>query len=102
MSVHPTSVVEDGAVVGAGVEIGPFCHVGGRAILEEGVRLRSHISVSGVTRIGARCDLYPGVAVGGEARSAAMISPTGGWKSAPIACCAKWFRCMSAAARAAG
>jgi UDP-N-acetylglucosamine acyltransferase len=65
MSVHPTSVVEDGAVIGAGVEIGPFCHVGARAVLEEGVRLRSHISVTGVTRIGVRCDLYPGVAVGG-------------------------------------
>jgi len=68
MTVHPSSVVEDGAAIGAGVEIGPFCHVGGRAILEEGVRLRSHVSVTGVTRIGARCDLYPGVAVGGDSQ----------------------------------
>jgi UDP-N-acetylglucosamine acyltransferase len=66
MTVHPTSVVEDGAVLGAGVEIGPFCHVGGRAVLEEGVRLRSHVSVVGVTKVGARCDLYPGVAIGGD------------------------------------
>ena len=66
MSVHPTSVVEDGAVIGAGVEIGPFCHIGPRAVLEEGVRLRSHVSVTGITRIGARCDLYPGAAVGGD------------------------------------
>ena len=66
MSVHSTSVVEDGAVIGAGVEIGPFCHIGPRAVLEEGVQLRSHVSVTGITRIGARCDLYPGVAVGGD------------------------------------
>jgi UDP-N-acetylglucosamine acyltransferase len=66
MTVHPTSVVEDGAVLGAGVEIGPFCHVGPRAVLEEGVRLRSHVSVVGITRVGARCDLYPGVAIGGD------------------------------------
>jgi UDP-N-acetylglucosamine acyltransferase len=66
MSVHPTAVVEDGAAIGAGVEIGPFCHVGPRAVLEDGVRLRSHVSVAGITRIGARCDLYPGVAVGGD------------------------------------
>lgn len=66
MSVHPTSVVEDGAVIGAAVEIGPFCHIGPRAVLEDGVRLRSHVSVTGITRIGARCDLYPGVAVGGD------------------------------------
>jgi UDP-N-acetylglucosamine acyltransferase len=66
MTVHPTSVVEDGAVLGAGVEIGPFCHVGPRAVLEEGVRLRSHVSVVGITKVGARCDLYPGVAIGGD------------------------------------
>jgi len=66
MKVHPSSVVEDGAVIGAGVEIGPFCHVGARVILGEGVRLRSHVSVTGITHVGARCDLYPGVALGGD------------------------------------
>jgi UDP-N-acetylglucosamine acyltransferase len=65
MSVHPSSVVEEGAVIAAGVEIGPFCHIGARVRLEEGVRLRSHVSLTGVTQLGARCDLYPGVALGG-------------------------------------
>jgi UDP-N-acetylglucosamine acyltransferase len=66
MSVHPTAVVEDGAVLGGGVEIGPFCHVGPRAVLEDGARLRSHVSVTGITRLGAGCDLYPGVVLGGD------------------------------------
>jgi UDP-N-acetylglucosamine acyltransferase len=66
MTVHPSSVVEDGAVIGTGVEIGPFCHVGADAVLEDGVRLRSHVSVTGFTRIGAGCDLYPGVVLGGD------------------------------------
>src|SRR5215469_7570139 len=66
MSVHPSSVVEDGAVIGAGVAIGPFCHVGSRVVLEDGVRLKSHVSIAGITRVGARCDLYPGVALGGD------------------------------------
>jgi UDP-N-acetylglucosamine acyltransferase len=66
MTVHPTAVVEDGAVLGAGVEIGPFCHVGSRAVLGEGVRLRSHVSVAGLTRIGKGCDIYPGVVLGGD------------------------------------
>jgi len=57
MTVHPSSVVEDGATIGAGVEIGPFCHVGARVILGEGVRLRSHVSVTGITHVGERCDL---------------------------------------------
>lgn len=66
MSVHPSAVVEDGAVLGAGVEIGPFCHVGPRVVLEEGVRLRSHVSITGITRVGRACELYPGVALGGD------------------------------------
>jgi len=66
MSVHPSSVIEDGAVLAAGVEIGPFCHVGARVRLDEGVRLRSHVSLTGITHLGARCDLYPGVALGGD------------------------------------
>ena len=66
MRVHPTSVVEEGATLGDGVEIGPFCHVGSHAVLEACVRLRSHVSVAGITTVGARCDLYPGVAIGGD------------------------------------
>jgi UDP-N-acetylglucosamine acyltransferase len=66
MAIHPNAVVEEGAVLGAGVEIGPFCHVGSRVTLGEGVRLLSHVSISGVTAIGARCKIYPGAALGGE------------------------------------
>jgi UDP-N-acetylglucosamine acyltransferase len=66
MSIHRTAVVEDGAVLGAGVEIGPFCHVGPRVILEDGVRLHSHVSVVGITRVGARSVVYPGAMLGGD------------------------------------
>lgn len=64
--IHPSALIEDGAVLGAGVEIGPFCHVGPRAVLEEGVRLLSHVVVKGVTRIGARAVAHPGAVLGGE------------------------------------
>ncbi len=66
MSIHPTALVENGAVLGAGVEIGPFCHVGARATLEDGVRLLSHVTVTGITTIGARTVVHPQAALGGE------------------------------------
>ena len=66
MAVHASSVVEDGALLGAGVEIGPFCHVGARVTLGEGVKLQSHISITGVTTVGARCTVYPGAVLGGD------------------------------------
>ncbi len=66
MAIHPSAVVEDGASLGAGVEIGPFCHVGARVTLGDGVRLASHVSITGVTTLGARCQLYPGAVLGGD------------------------------------
>lgn len=66
MAVHPTAIIEDGAVLGAGVEIGPFCIVGRDVKLGEGVRLMAHVTIGGVTEIGARCVISPGAVLGGD------------------------------------
>jgi UDP-N-acetylglucosamine acyltransferase len=66
MAIHPTAVVEDGAVVGADAQIGPFCHVGPRVTLGDGVRLHSHVSITGITTLGAGCTVFPGAMLGGE------------------------------------
>jgi UDP-N-acetylglucosamine acyltransferase len=68
MNVHPSAVVEDGARLGAGVEIGPFCVVGAHVELGDGVRLISHASVVGHTSIGARAVIHQGAVLGGEAQ----------------------------------
>ena len=51
--IHPSALVADGAVLGRGVEIGPWCSVGADVTLGDGVRLVSHVVVDGVTTIGA-------------------------------------------------
>ncbi len=66
MVIHPTAVVEDGAAVGAGAQIGPFCHVGPRVTLGDGVRLHSHVSITGITTLGPGCTVFPGAMLGGE------------------------------------
>jgi UDP-N-acetylglucosamine acyltransferase len=63
-SIHPSSIVEPGAALGAGVIIGPFCHIGAEALLAEGVTLVSHISIAGDTRIGARTKVFPFASIG--------------------------------------
>jgi acyl-[acyl-carrier-protein]--UDP-N-acetylglucosamine O-acyltransferase len=68
MAVHPTAIVEDGAVLGAGVEVGPYCVVGAGAKLGEGVRLIAHVVVQGDVAIGARTVIHPGAVMGGEAQ----------------------------------
>ena len=50
-TIHPTAVVDSGAVVGEGVTIGPYCVVGPHASLRDGVCLHAHVHVSGHTCI---------------------------------------------------
>ena len=62
--IHPSAVVEDGARLGADVEIGPFCHVGPQVELGDGARLISHVSLAGDTAVGARTRIFPFAAIG--------------------------------------
>jgi UDP-N-acetylglucosamine acyltransferase len=68
MAVHPTAIVEDGAVLGADVDVGPFCLVGRDVRLGDGVRLLSHVVVTGKTTIGERTVVHPQAVIGGEAQ----------------------------------
>jgi UDP-N-acetylglucosamine acyltransferase len=63
-AIHPTAVVEEGARLGADVEIGPFCHVGPQVELRDRVRLVSHVAVAGDTTVGARTVIYPFASIG--------------------------------------
>ncbi|WP_309086258.1 acyl-ACP--UDP-N-acetylglucosamine O-acyltransferase [Chelativorans sp.] len=63
--IHPLAVVEKGAELGAGVRIGPFCHVSAEAVLGDGVELISHATILGATTLGARCQVHPTAVLGG-------------------------------------
>lgn len=59
MAIDPTARVAAGARLGADVEIGPYCIVGPDVELADGVRLMSHVHITGVTSIGAATVVYP-------------------------------------------
>ncbi|CAN7347214.1 acyl-ACP--UDP-N-acetylglucosamine O-acyltransferase [Rhizobium leguminosarum] len=67
--IHPMAVVEDGATIGEGVKIGPFCHVGSHVILHANVELLSHAVVTGRTVIGKGTRIFPMAVVGGDPQS---------------------------------
>lgn len=64
--VHPTAIVEDGAELADDVEIGPYCIVGSRVTLRRGVRLISHVCVTGRTSIGEGTRVFPFASLGSE------------------------------------
>jgi UDP-N-acetylglucosamine acyltransferase len=75
MAVHPTAIVEDGAELAAGVEIGPFCIVGAEARLGEGVRLLSHVVIRSKTEIGAGTTICANAVLGGHAQIRNAFAP---------------------------
>jgi len=62
--IHPSAVVENGAKLGEGTSVGPFCYLSSEAELGEGVQLVSHAVIAGRTRIGARTKIFPFASLG--------------------------------------
>ena len=62
--IHPTAIVEKGAELADGVAVGPYCVIGPHVALAEGVKLQSHVVVSGITSIGPNTHVYPFASIG--------------------------------------
>jgi len=62
--IHPTAVIEPGAKLAENVSIGPFCYIGSQVVLHEGVKIFSHVSLTGHTQIGANTEIYPFACLG--------------------------------------
>ena len=75
--IHPTALVDAGAVLADGVEIGPWCVVGPGVSLAEDVRLVSHVVVQQDTSIEARTIVHPFCVIGGDPQH-------GGYKGEPV------------------
>ncbi len=62
--IHPSAIVEPGAEIGAGVVIGPFCHIGPEVRIGAGSVIKSHVVITGDTRIGADCTIFSFACIG--------------------------------------
>ena len=62
--IHPSATVEDGARLGADVEVGPFAHVGRDVVLGDGVTVGQGAILDGHTTVGERSQIFPYALVG--------------------------------------
>lgn len=67
--IDPTARVADGARLGAGVEIGPYCIVGPDVTLGDGCRLVAQVHVTGITTLGPRTVVWPQAVIGSPPQS---------------------------------
>uniref|UniRef100_A0A7V4XU08 Acyl-ACP--UDP-N-acetylglucosamine O-acyltransferase n=1 Tax=Acidobacterium capsulatum TaxID=33075 RepID=A0A7V4XU08_9BACT len=64
MSIHPTAIVAEGAVVPASCTVGPYCTIGPHVVLGEDCELVSHVVLDGHLTAGARNKFYSFACVG--------------------------------------
>ena len=62
--IHPSAVIEHGAIISDDVSIGPFSHIGSQVTLCSGVKIKSHVVVTGNTEIGENTVIYPFAVIG--------------------------------------
>lgn len=63
--IHATAIVDPGAEIGAGVEIGPFSVVGDGVRIGEGCRIGAHVVIEGDTEVGPGNVISPMASIGG-------------------------------------
>lgn len=64
VKIHPTAIVDAGAQIGDGCEIGPYCIVGAGVELGPNCWLQHHVTVMGVSRIGRENRFYAYTSIG--------------------------------------
>lgn len=64
MSIHPTAIIADGAVIPASCSIGPYSSIGPNVVLGEDCVLVSHVVLDGYLKTGARNRFYPFACIG--------------------------------------
>ncbi len=63
-SIHKTAIIEDGAVIGENVTIGPYTIIGSQVTIGEGTTIGSHTVIEGKTTIGKNNQIFSHAALG--------------------------------------
>jgi len=62
--IHPTAVIEDGAILGKNVSVGPFVYISSRVTVGDNTSIASHTVIEGKTTIGKNNRIFSHSAVG--------------------------------------
>lgn len=65
MEIHPTAVIADSAVIGAGVRIAPYAIISEDVSIGKGTVIGAHAIIDQDTTIGSDCHIHPHTVIGG-------------------------------------
>lgn len=69
MTIHPTAIIGDGAVVASDAEIGPYAVIGPNVSIGNATKVGAHAIIDGHTVIGANCKIFAGASIGLDPQS---------------------------------
>jgi len=64
--IHPTAVIEEGALLSESVEVGPYAYIGSEVRIGPECRLHHHATVEGFTEMGRGNEVFPYALIGGK------------------------------------
>lgn len=65
-SIHPSAVVEKGALIGNNVSIGPHCHISAESVIGDNTIIQANVTLLNKVTLGTNCYIEPGTVLGGE------------------------------------
>lgn len=64
--IHPTSIIEPGAKLGANVKVGPWTYIGEKVVIGDNCEIGSHVVIKGPTELGQNNRIFQFSSVGEE------------------------------------
>ncbi len=63
-NIHPTAIIEDGAIIGDNVTIGAYSYISAKATIGDGTTIATHVVIDGKTTIGKNNQIFSHAVVG--------------------------------------
>lgn len=62
--IHPTAIIDKGAILGKNVQVGPYAVIGSNVRLEDDVVIKAHVVLDGHTTVGQGTTIWPHAVIG--------------------------------------
>jgi len=62
--IHPSAIIEDAAVIGKNVSVGPFAYIGAKVTIGDNTSIAAHAVIEGKTTIGKNNRIFSHTAIG--------------------------------------
>ena len=74
--IHPTAIISPNAVLGDGVEVGPYAYIDEHVVIGDGCKVHPHAIIYSYVKLGQGCEVFRWSAPSPRTSSMTARSPT--------------------------